>query len=94
MPPPASAPSRPRSRPTVGVADAAARNPPPAEPAEPAEPPIVTIVGDLVALGPQRRDPVPAYQCWMNALATLRTLAPAPLRPVTLDQQAAWYGRP
>ena len=65
----------------MGVADAAARNPPPAEPAEPAEPPIVTIVGDLVALGPPRRDFVPAYRRWMNDLATLRTLAPAPPRP-------------
>jgi RimJ/RimL family protein N-acetyltransferase len=52
--------------------------------------PVVNIVGDLVALGPHRRDLLPLYQRWMNDLGALRTLSSAAPRPVTTEQQAAW----
>ena len=53
--------------------------------------PVVNIVGELVALGPHRQDLLPTYQRWMNDFSTLRTLSSASPKPVTLEQQAAWY---
>ena len=59
--------------------------------------PIVNVVGELVALGPHRRDLLPTYQRWVNDFDTLRTLgtlgdvAPG---PTTLEQEAAWYEGP
>ncbi len=56
----------------------------------PVEPPILNIVGDLVALGPLRRDLLPVYQRWINDFGTLRTLG-APPHPLTLEGETAWY---
>jgi len=58
----------------------------------PTERPIVNIEGDLVALGPVRRDLILLYQRWMNDFATLRTIG-QPYRPMTLDAETAWYDR-
>jgi RimJ/RimL family protein N-acetyltransferase len=54
-------------------------------------PPVVNIVGDLVALGPHRRDLLPTYQRWINDFGSLRTLGTIPPGPTTLEQEAAWY---
>ena len=54
--------------------------------------PIVNIVGDLVALGPHRRDLLPLYQRWVNDFHTMRTIGLAP-RPMTLEEETAWYER-
>jgi RimJ/RimL family protein N-acetyltransferase len=54
-------------------------------------PPVVNIVGDLVALGPLRRDLIPLYQRWINDFATLRTLGALPPGPTTLEAEEAWY---
>jgi RimJ/RimL family protein N-acetyltransferase len=54
------------------------------------EAPIVNIAGELVALGPLRRESIPLYLRWMNDFATTRTLAVQP-RPMTLEQETAWY---
>lgn len=52
--------------------------------------PIINIEGELVALGPHRRDLIPTYQRWVNDVATLRTLAIPPL-PMTLERETAWH---
>ena len=54
------------------------------------ERPIVNVVGERVALGPLRRDLLPAYQRWSNDLAAADRLGSLP-RPVTLEGQTAWY---
>ena len=54
------------------------------------EPPVVNIVGNLVALGPLRRDLLRLYQRWINDFAAVRTLA-LPPQPMTLEAEAAWY---
>jgi RimJ/RimL family protein N-acetyltransferase len=54
------------------------------------ESPIVNIVGELVALGPIRRDLIPVYQRWINDFATVPRLG-APPRPMTLEMETAWY---
>jgi len=66
--------------------------PPETDTSEQAEPPIVTVTGDLVALGPLRRDLLPTYQRWINDLTVVRNLA-LPLLPVTAEAEAAWYDR-
>jgi len=48
------------------------------------------IEGELVALGPLRRDLIPLYQRWIDDLSTLRTLDLPPL-PITLEQEQRWY---
>jgi diamine N-acetyltransferase len=53
--------------------------------------PVVHIVGDLVALGPLRRDFLPTYQRWINDFGTLRTLGAIPPRPTTMEQEEVWY---
>ena len=53
-------------------------------------PPVFNIEGDLVALGPARRDLIPVYLRWVNDVGTTRTLAIQP-RPLTLEQEIAWY---
>jgi diamine N-acetyltransferase len=53
------------------------------------ERPPITIEGNLIALGPLRRDLIPTYQRWHNDIATLRTYA-LPL-PTTLEQEEALY---
>jgi RimJ/RimL family protein N-acetyltransferase len=52
--------------------------------------PVINITGELVALGPPRRDLIPIFQRWMNDFSTTRTLAIRP-RPMTLEQETAWY---
>lgn len=52
--------------------------------------PIINIEGDLVALGPIRRDLIPTYQRWMNDWGTVRTLALRPM-PMTEERESAWY---
>jgi RimJ/RimL family protein N-acetyltransferase len=57
---------------------------------KPSERPVVNIAGQLVALGPLRRDLMPTYQRWINDFQTLRTLGTAP-RPMRLEDEQAWY---
>jgi diamine N-acetyltransferase len=52
--------------------------------------PALNVVGELVALGPLRRDLIPSYQRWINDFETTRTLA-VPPRPVTQEQETRWY---
>jgi RimJ/RimL family protein N-acetyltransferase len=54
-----------------------------------AERPPITIEGNLIALGPLRRDLIPTYQRWHNDVATLRTYV-LPL-PATMEQEEALY---
>jgi RimJ/RimL family protein N-acetyltransferase len=56
------------------------------------ERPIVNIEGELVALGPIRRDLIPTYLRWMNDFGTVRTLA-LPPGPMTLEAETAWFER-
>ncbi|MDQ2653063.1 MAG: GNAT family N-acetyltransferase, partial [Chloroflexota bacterium] len=53
--------------------------------------PIVNIVGERVALGPQRRDLLPTYQRWINDFSALRTLGGVAPGPTTLEQEVRWY---
>ena len=62
------------------------------QPAPTAEVPLVNIVGDLVALGPLRRDLLPVYQRWINDFATTRTLG-IPSGPMTWEAEEAWFNR-
>jgi len=57
---------------------------------EKAEMPIINIQGELVGLGPIRREYVPLYQRWMNDFETTRFLEIQP-RPMSLEQETAWY---
>jgi len=52
--------------------------------------PILNIEGELVALGPLRREHIPLYLRWINNFGTTRTLG-VPPRPMTLEQETAWY---
>jgi diamine N-acetyltransferase len=52
--------------------------------------PIVNIVGELVALGPLRRELLPTYQRWINDFATIRNLGIPPV-PMTMEQEQGWY---
>ncbi|MFT4038416.1 MAG: GNAT family protein [Thermomicrobiales bacterium] len=52
--------------------------------------PILNIRGDLVGLGPIRREYIPLYQRWMNDFETTRFLDFQP-RPMTLEQETGWY---
>ncbi|CAN5659345.1 GNAT family protein [soil metagenome] len=54
--------------------------------------PILNIEGDLVALGPLRRDLLPIYQRWVNDFGTTRTLD-LPPRPMTMEKELDWYDR-
>jgi RimJ/RimL family protein N-acetyltransferase len=58
----------------------------------PADRPIINVEGDLVALGPIRRDLIPTYLRWMNDWGTVRTLA-LPPSPMTLESETAWFDR-
>ncbi|MFN8532741.1 MAG: GNAT family protein [Dehalococcoidia bacterium] len=51
---------------------------------------IRNIVGDLVSLGPLRRELVPLYHRWMNDFEVIRTLG-ARFTPMTEDAEAAWF---
>jgi RimJ/RimL family protein N-acetyltransferase len=54
--------------------------------------PLVNIVGELVALGPLRRDLLPLYLRWINDFGTTRTLG-IPSGPMTWEQEEAWFNR-
>ena len=54
--------------------------------------PIVTMVGEAVALGPLRRDLLPTYTRWMNDLAVMRNFGTPPI-PMTLEREEGWYER-
>jgi RimJ/RimL family protein N-acetyltransferase len=53
---------------------------------------ITNIAGELVALGPLRRDLIPVYYRWINDFEVTRTLAVS-MYPRTLDAQEDWYER-
>jgi RimJ/RimL family protein N-acetyltransferase len=52
--------------------------------------PIINFHGELVGLGPIRREFIPLYQRWMNDFETTRFLDYQP-RPMTLEQETGWY---
>ncbi len=52
--------------------------------------PPVNIVGEQVALGPMRKDLIPAYAGWYNNLQMLRSLGDIP-QPLTPAQKERWY---
>jgi diamine N-acetyltransferase len=54
--------------------------------------PILNIKGDLVALGPLRREHIPLYLRWINDFGTTRNLG-LPPRPMTLEEETTWYER-
>lgn len=56
----------------------------------PSLPPIISIEGELVALGPLRHDLLPVYQRWIDDFRTLRTLSQPPL-PLTFEQEGRWF---
>jgi diamine N-acetyltransferase len=56
------------------------------------ESPIVNIEGELVALGPLRREHIPVNLRWINDFETTRMLG-LPPRPMTLEQETTWYER-
>ncbi len=56
------------------------------------EEPVMNIVGELVALGPLRRDLLPIYQRWMNDFAVVRTLGTPPI-PMTMEREEGWFER-
>ncbi|HET8521631.1 MAG TPA: GNAT family protein [Thermomicrobiales bacterium] len=55
-----------------------------------AETPVINITGELVALGPLRRDLLPLYERWINDFGTMRTLAMPPM-PMTTEAEAGWF---
>lgn len=54
------------------------------------ERPIYNIEGELVALGPIRREFIPSYLRWMNDFATTRNLGVPPC-PMTLELETSWF---
>jgi RimJ/RimL family protein N-acetyltransferase len=54
------------------------------------EQPIVNIIGELVALGPMRRELIPLYQQWVNDFGTVRNLGVPPI-PMTFEAETSWY---
>jgi diamine N-acetyltransferase len=54
--------------------------------------PILNVEGELVGLGPLRRDLLPVYQRWINNLRTMRTLDLPPY-PVSMEKEQGWYDR-
>jgi diamine N-acetyltransferase len=55
-------------------------------------PPIINIQGDLVSLGPIRRELIPLYARWINDFGTTRMLSIRE-RPMTLEQETAWFDK-
>lgn len=53
-------------------------------------PPLVNITGDLIALGPHRRDLLPTYLRWINDFGTQRNLG-MPVRSHTFEAEERWY---
>lgn len=56
------------------------------------DPPIVNFAGDLVALGPHRRDLLPLYLKWINDFSVTRTYGTR-FRTVTAEARQEWYDR-
>jgi RimJ/RimL family protein N-acetyltransferase len=54
------------------------------------EQPILNITGELIALGPLRRDLIPAYNRWQNDFEVQRTFGDLP-KGVTIEETTAWY---
>jgi RimJ/RimL family protein N-acetyltransferase len=54
--------------------------------------PVITIQGELVALGPMRRDLIPLYHAWINNLETTQYLDVGGM-VLTLDEEMAWFER-
>ena len=54
--------------------------------------PIISILGEQVALGPLRRDLIPTYTRWRNDPLVARTMNYTG-GPVTLEERTAWYER-
>ena len=52
--------------------------------------PILNIIGEKVALGPHRRDLLPAYLRWINNFE-VRGMMGSNLRPMTLEAETDWY---
>lgn len=65
---------------------------PPSHDEQPSEPPIINIAGELVALGPMRRELLPLYQRWINDFDVTRTLSFA-MRPTSWEAEEGWYAR-
>lgn len=53
-------------------------------------PPVITLVGERVALGPIRHDLIPLYQRWMNHLETTRFLR---MGIYSIENEEDWYRR-
>ena len=53
------------------------------------ERPMINVEGELVALGPLRRDLIPTYHRWHNDIAATRTFALP--QPTTVEQEEASY---
>ena len=56
------------------------------------ERPTVNVEGERVALGPLRRDLLPAYTRWRNDFTAMRTWDDPPW-PVALEERARWFDR-
>lgn len=52
---------------------------------------LLNFSGDLVALGPPRRELPPLYQRWINDFQTVRTLGGLAPRPMTAEQEQQWF---
>jgi RimJ/RimL family protein N-acetyltransferase len=59
-------------------------------PPDSAEAPVLNIVGDLVALGPLRRELLPVYVRWRNDFYVQRTFGNIPW-PVALESRTSWF---
>jgi len=57
------------------------------------ETPIYNVEGELVALGPLRRDLIPTYLRWINDFDTLRTVGAVAPGPMTMEQETPWFER-
>jgi RimJ/RimL family protein N-acetyltransferase len=55
--------------------------------------PILTILGDKVALGPSRSDLVDRYERWLNDFEVMASFTEGPLVPWTRDATHARYER-
>ena len=55
------------------------------------ERPVISIEGELVALGPMGRDQIPLYHRWHNNFDTLRSQGEPPQMPDTLESVERWY---
>jgi RimJ/RimL family protein N-acetyltransferase len=54
--------------------------------------PIINIEGELVSLGPIRRELIPLYLRWINNFATTRMIT-LQARPMTLEEETAWFDK-